>query len=419
MQITEVTYGCILDACAKTGNMDVALRIYNCLRAKNLVMNSIVFTTLMKGYLKQGAYDQAIAFFKQVKDKKEMTGMLITYNCALDCYVRRDDLASAVALFKEIEQAFGADLVSYSTIIKGFCNNSRKVEALEYVKKMLNANVQNDISVINLFLDSCANQEDYKIALGAYNFIMNKCSAPNEITFGVLIKIFGFAHDLNRAFDQLDLMSVHKIEPSIVIYTNLIHVAFYNKNYKKAEQAFLLFKKTGNRADKLMYSKLINGLLKFASLSRAVKYIDEAIADKASLKPETVQQLRAASKNDPQLEERLQLLLSFEKYEQNEKLTHNKDRFKNNYADENTKKYKLKMREEMNDQANLDNPNRRHSLKRKAKEFSSNNPSSAVRTVNENRGAATDQNIDKGNKEEHKTKEPLKMFNFRKRESKL
>jgi pentatricopeptide repeat protein len=92
---------------------------------------------------------------------------------------------------------------------------------------------------------------------------MMKNIHPNEITFGIMIKIFGFAKELTKAFDLLDLMETYGINPSIVIFTNLIHISFYNKNPKKAELAFNLYKKKGLPGDRLMYSKLVNGLIKF------------------------------------------------------------------------------------------------------------------------------------------------------------
>lgn len=59
-----------------------------------------------------------------------------------------------------------------------------------------------------------------------------------------MIKIFGFARKVNNAFDLIDLMSVYGIKKSIIIYTNLIHICFYNRKVKKAEYAFQLFRKT-------------------------------------------------------------------------------------------------------------------------------------------------------------------------------
>lgn len=43
----------------------------------------------------------------------------------------------AEKLFKEIERVFGADLISYSTLIKGLCYNERKKEAFEYLKELM------------------------------------------------------------------------------------------------------------------------------------------------------------------------------------------------------------------------------------------------------------------------------------------
>ena len=59
-----------------------------------------------------------------------------------------------------------------------------------------------------------------------------------------MIKIFGFARTLDKAFDLIDLMSVYGISKCIIIYTNLIHICFYNRNPRKAELAFTLFRKS-------------------------------------------------------------------------------------------------------------------------------------------------------------------------------
>lgn len=83
--------------------------------------------------------------------------MLITFNCALDMYVWKGDIAGANLLFNEIDSIFGADIISYSTLIKGLCQADKKIEAFEYIKRLLSTSLPSDISVINLFLDSCAN----------------------------------------------------------------------------------------------------------------------------------------------------------------------------------------------------------------------------------------------------------------------
>lgn len=83
--------------------------------------------------------------------------MIITFNCALDIYSKTLDIKSAIKLFEEIDSYFGADLISFSTIIKATCNANMKDTALEYTKRLAKAKIHKDISVVNLFMESCAN----------------------------------------------------------------------------------------------------------------------------------------------------------------------------------------------------------------------------------------------------------------------
>jgi pentatricopeptide repeat protein len=163
-----VTYGCILEACVKTNKMQNALKIYDSLRDSKVNMNTIVYTTMIKGFINQEMFEEAMMFFEGVKDNVELPGMIITYNCVLDLYVKKNDVKGANELFKEIERVYGADIISYSTIIKGLCYAEKKFEAFEYIKRMLNSGVEEDITVINLFLDSCSNANDFKLGISVY-----------------------------------------------------------------------------------------------------------------------------------------------------------------------------------------------------------------------------------------------------------
>lgn len=86
MFIKEVTYGLILGTCSVSGKMNFAMKIFESLKTHDFNMNSIVFTTILKGFMKTGAYNEAIDFFNQIKTFTDLPGIAITYNCALDVY---------------------------------------------------------------------------------------------------------------------------------------------------------------------------------------------------------------------------------------------------------------------------------------------------------------------------------------------
>lgn len=52
MKIKEASYGLILESCTKAGKMDLVMEIYDSLKEHYFNLNSIVFTTIIKGFLK-------------------------------------------------------------------------------------------------------------------------------------------------------------------------------------------------------------------------------------------------------------------------------------------------------------------------------------------------------------------------------
>ena len=163
---------------------------------------------------------------------------------------------------------------------------------------MIKSKIKIDVSVLNLFLESCSSKEDYKLGVDGYKFAMMSGVEPNEITFGIMVKVFGFARELEKAFDLLDLMDVYKIEPSIIIFTNLIHISFYCREVRKAELAFSLFKQHKLDGDSLIYSKIIDGLIRFKQINKVPKYVKYCLEEQCTLKPQTIESIKKHFKGD-------------------------------------------------------------------------------------------------------------------------
>lgn len=404
--INEVTYGSVLDACTKSGNMELSMHLYSILRKTHTNLSSIVFTTLLSGFIKAEKYQEGIEFFKSIKSHTHLNGMLITYNCALDAYVRMNNMDKAYDLFNEIESVFKADVISYSTIIKGLCQSEKKKEALECMKSMITNLPEVDVSVVNLLLDSCSTPNDFRLAVQGYQYAMMKNIAPNEITFGIMVKVYGFSRELQKAFDLLDLMAVYEIQPSIIIYTNLVHISFYNKSPKKAEIAFTLFKRAGLRGDRLLYSKLITGLCKFKDSQKVDKYLDYAIADGCGLKPDCIEFLYDIFEGDDYILDKIALIEEIGKKEKKTSYAaSNAERFKskNNVKAKHSRPTVVQERQpKVNEASNDDN-------KRSFKNY--DNIKSQQAPMKPTKDTAFSSNNTDG------AKKPLSLFNFRQKKT--
>ena len=158
---------------------------------------------------------------------------------------------------------------------------------------------------------------------------------------GIMVKIYGAQFKLKSAFDLITLFKQLEIKPSLIFFTNLIHVSFYNKKPGKAELAFTLMKKEDIKGDKLMFSKLIEGLLRFKQTARIPEYIQRTIDDGCTLRSELIDQLSEIYEDEPvtmELIEKVKIsgVLISEKAEM-------KNRLKNNYHQTNTQNFKNKI----------------------------------------------------------------------------
>lgn len=91
----DVTYGCLIDACIKNGNLTKALQVFKDMKKDGVKMNTIIYTTLIKGYAKEFMLDEALALYEEMTKCSDITPNTVTYNSLIDCSVRCNQMATA------------------------------------------------------------------------------------------------------------------------------------------------------------------------------------------------------------------------------------------------------------------------------------------------------------------------------------
>merc|ERR1719322_202429 len=338
ISISDFNYGFLLDYFAKMKRMDWANAIYSKLRCAGVELSSIIFTTMIKGFILTEEYSSALKIFNDIKHLIEQPGMIITYNCALDVFVHQERMEEALELFEEIDKTFKADLISYSTIVKGLCKLNDRNRAFTMIKRMIDSEIEYDISILNLFLENCAATDNHKMGITSFEHFLKKKVIINEITLGIMVKIYGAQFKLKNAFDLVNMFAEINTKPSLIFFTNLIHVSFYNRKPNKAELVHTLMRKEGIKGDKLMYSKMIEGLLRFKQTKNVMDYVQAAIDDQCTLKPDLINQLFEIFEDEPSSVRLLEKVKNCGKTQNIGE--EGKGRLKNNYHQTNTQNFK-------------------------------------------------------------------------------
>jgi pentatricopeptide repeat protein len=338
IQISDFNYGFILDYFAKSKQMNHAYVIFEKLRKNKIEMSSIIFTTMIKGFINNGDHKTALIVFNDIKHLVEQPGMIITYNCMLDLLIIDSKIDEAMTLFYEIDKKFKVDLISYSTVVKGLCKANQRIKAFELINRMIESKIEYDVSIINMYLESCASSDDMKLGMSSFENLVKKNIQLNDITMGIMVKIYGACFKLKSAFDLLEYIAKHNMHPSLIFFTNLIHVSFFNKKPAKAELVATLMAKEKVKGDKLMFSKLIEGLLRFKQTQNIPTYIQQAIDDESTLKKELIAQLFEIYEDDSEVCQLIERVKYCEK-SRVQALDENK-KTKNNYHQNNTMNFK-------------------------------------------------------------------------------
>lgn len=95
------------------------------------------------------------------------------------------------------------DLITYSTIIKGFCVVYDVNQAVVYFKEMMGNQIRPDLSLCNLILYSCTNKDNSHFGEYVYHTMLKLRVRPSIVTYGTLAKVYGAAGKVQDAVNLL------------------------------------------------------------------------------------------------------------------------------------------------------------------------------------------------------------------------
>merc|ERR1719379_1006410 len=118
IQLTEVTYGILLDTCVNTNNFSMAKAVFEDLRSSGLRLNSVHCTSFIKGLVAGGQLHEAGAMLQEMLKSPNTTPDLVTYSTLVKAYADRGDIESAVrAVDQLMAQGIKPDEIVFNSVL--------------------------------------------------------------------------------------------------------------------------------------------------------------------------------------------------------------------------------------------------------------------------------------------------------------
>jgi pentatricopeptide repeat protein len=171
------------------------------------------------------------------------------------------------------------DIITYSTIVKGYCQCGDVDKAFKVLEEMKSdGKFAPDEILYNSLLDGCAKQHRVDEALRLLEDMNAQGTAPSNYTLSILVKLMGRARRLDQAFSLIeDLCTKHGFRPNIQVYTCLITACIHNRQVDRALSLHdSMIDEAGCQPDEKLYSVLARGCLQAGFGQKAVKVIRAA-----------------------------------------------------------------------------------------------------------------------------------------------
>jgi pentatricopeptide repeat protein len=155
------------------------------------------------------------------------------------------------------------NLITFSTILKGYCNESKLDKAFELLESMKSTTtfVPDEI-MFNSLIDGCARKGLWQRGLEVFNDMEASGVRPTNYTLSLLVKLLGRGRQLDRAIKLCkELPHLHGFKPNVHVYGNLVHACVIAKNFPRAIEVFVTMAQEKVRPDERCYQLLIRALL--------------------------------------------------------------------------------------------------------------------------------------------------------------
>ena len=114
---------------------------------------------------------------------------------------------------------------------------------------------------------------------------------PSNVTYSILIKIYGKARQLDKALAIIQEMKSRGINPGIIVYTCLIQTCIKSGDIATALMKFKEMVSEGIVGDQVTYSTLLKGCLQFKKFSEACDVFEDAYNNQINITSDLSQSL--------------------------------------------------------------------------------------------------------------------------------
>lgn len=262
IELTSVTIGCMVEAVVtNTGpaNGYELIRELIMHAETRPLINSVIYGSVLKGFSHHRDFDKVWAVYKEMC-QEGLQLSIMTYNTLVDACARCGEMSRVSFLLNDmVDNQIQPSIVTYSAIMKGYCQENRIDKALEVMDEMRRTSkFQPDEHIYNTIIGGCARKGMYDKGVALLEEMCQAGIAPSNFTLSVLVKLASRSRRLDKAFELVEeLPRKFNFRLNVHVYNNLIQATLTHKDLRHAFQVIERMLCQRVRLDVRTYSLLL------------------------------------------------------------------------------------------------------------------------------------------------------------------
>ncbi len=299
MQPNDIIFGCLMNCAVRCSNLSLMVEIFEKMKSHGMKPNAIIYTTLIKGFNKMKQYEKAFQIFDELTLEEKNKSNIVIYNAILDVCVESRKFDKLKEIYNELKKLAIEDeknpqpnLVTYSTVVKGYFKSNNITEAFNLYEFLKTNNFKLDEVFFSILIDSLVAANEFSKAEKLFLEMKSLNIKCSSVIYSIMIKLYTKTsqtktEDMEKASNLIKQMKEDGVKPSVISYTTLMQMYIKKKMIKQAITIFNQIKKEGLEPDQVCYNFIINGCSFNQNLEDAIAFLLESLEKNIKLNDET------------------------------------------------------------------------------------------------------------------------------------
>ncbi|KAJ4794430.1 Pentatricopeptide repeat (PPR) superfamily protein [Rhynchospora pubera] len=272
------TYCICIDCCTRVNQVDLGFVLLGRFLKDKRAPDTSVFNPLLKCLCRNNRIAEAAAMLFDKMPNLGCPPNLISYNTLIKGYCSAGKTSSATELLEKMigeSDHHKPNVITFSTVIDGLCKEGSLSKAFDLFEQMHSLGVLPNTITYNTLINGLCKQGPIEKALVLLNHMASKGLEPDIVTYTTLVDGLCKKGLLENPGKLLQYIIYKGHKPNVVTYNAVIDALCKNEEIEKAEELLNDMTSRGVQPDVAIYNTLMDGLCKINKLENAMNWLDK------------------------------------------------------------------------------------------------------------------------------------------------